>query len=222
MVSILNKYRGFFIPYLIFLLLAGAFILIYTREETHIILNQFLTPWLNVFFKYYTHLGDGMMLFTISIILLFIRFRYAFFLGITGIVSGLFTNFLKNYFFDDVDRPYFYFRYYYQGDFNPELVLPESAMNIHHSFPSGHTTGAFCLFVGIMFIVNKSNRAWVFFVLAFLGGYSRVYLSQHFLVDIYVGSLIGTVTSVVGWYLFEKIDSKGNIKWWNKSLLRLK
>lgn len=203
------------------MLVAGVFLLNNSRTESHIFLNQFIHPSLNSLFKYYTHFGDGLVLFAFALILLFVKFRYAFFLGLSGIISGSITNLLKNFAYDDVERPYFFFRYR-QSDYTLNLVLPEESMNIHNSFPSGHTTGAFCMFVGLMFIYNKPKWAWVFFLLALLAGYSRVYLSQHFLEDIYVGSLIGSVITVICWLWFEKLNKKEKLSWWNKSLLNLK
>ena len=78
------------------------------------------------------------------------------------------------------------------------------------------------MFVGLMLIQNKPKWGYFFFVFAILGGYSRVYLSQHFLVDIYFGSLIGTIISIIGWQVFENLNKKEKLNWWNKSLLNLK
>jgi membrane-associated phospholipid phosphatase len=39
--------------------------------------------------------------------------------------------------------------------------------------------------------------------LAALGGYSRIYLSQHFLMDVCVGSIIGFVTPFVIFFKFQ-------------------
>jgi membrane-associated phospholipid phosphatase len=43
----------------------------------------------------------------------------------------------------------------------------------------------------------------VLLVLAALGAYSRVYLSQHFLSDVCVGSIIGFITPFLMYYLFK-------------------
>ena len=63
---------------------------------------------------------------------------------------------------------------------------------IQDLFPSGHTMTAFAG-AFIMTIILK-NRYWgsIFFTLALLVGISRVYLCQHFFMDIYAGALIGT------------------------------
>jgi membrane-associated phospholipid phosphatase len=57
-----------------------------------------------------------------------------------------------------------------------------------------------------------------FFVLAALAGYSRVYLSQHFLIDITVGSVIG-ITIIMLLFLWAGNWEK---PWLDKSLIRKK
>ncbi|RYZ48512.1 MAG: phosphatase PAP2 family protein, partial [Sphingobacteriales bacterium] len=39
--------------------------------------------------------------------------------------------------------------------------------------------------------------AVVFFVLAMAVGYSRIYLAAHFFIDVYVGSIIGVVFTIL-------------------------
>ena len=39
--------------------------------------------------------------------------------------------------------------------------------------------------------------------LAALGGYSRIYLSQHFMIDVCVGSIVGFVTPFLIFFLFQ-------------------
>jgi membrane-associated phospholipid phosphatase len=69
----------------------------------------------------------------------------------------------------------------------------------HNSFPSGHTTGAFCLFCFLSFLL-PAGKKWIgliFFEMAVAVGYSRIYVAAHFYTDVYAGSIIGTVTCVV-------------------------
>lgn len=67
----------------------------------------------------------------------------------------------------------------------------------NNSFPSGHTTGAFSFLCLIACVIPR--KYWVlgivFFLLALSVGYARVYLAAHFFVDVYFGSIIGTVFS---------------------------
>lgn len=63
------------------------------------------------------------------------------------------------------------------------------------SFPSGHTTTAFALFASLSLWVRKGwIKAGLFFP-ALAVAFSRIYLMQHFLSDVLVGSFIGTVSA---------------------------
>ena len=65
------------------------------------------------------------------------------------------------------------------------------------SFPSGHTATAFALFTSISLPARKGwIKAGLFFP-ALAVAYSRIYLMQHFLSDVLVGSLIGVAAAFV-------------------------
>ncbi len=64
----------------------------------------------------------------------------------------------------------------------------------HRSFPSGHTTTAFS---GAAILWILFGGRWVLaFLFALMVGYSRVYVSAHFPLDVIVGALIGTIFTV--------------------------
>jgi membrane-associated phospholipid phosphatase len=72
-------------------------------------------------------------------------------------------------------------------------------VNAFDSFPSGHTTSAFVLaFIVILLLKNPYMKALVF-IMAVLIGFSRVYLLQHFLIDIYIGSVFGILSVLIAW-----------------------
>lgn len=60
-----------------------------------------------------------------------------------------------------------------------------------YSFPSGHTAAAFALACCISLHYRKWYIQLLCFVLALLVGISRMYLLQHFLLDVSVGALLG-------------------------------
>lgn len=57
------------------------------------------------------------------------------------------------------------------------------------------------------------------FLLAVLGGYSRIYLSQHFAEDIFGGALLGTLTTIL---LYWGMSRWRNTPFWNWNLLSLR
>ena len=75
-----------------------------------------------------------------------------------------------------------------------------------YSFPSGHTETAFSLAVALSSFFPK-NRA-VFYTLAALVGFSRVYNGEHFPLDVIGGALVGYAGARIGLALFEKLRSR--------------
>jgi undecaprenyl-diphosphatase len=82
---------------------------------------------------------------------------------------------------------------------------PEFAtyQELTHSFPSGHTTSAFVVygFIAIaLFSASQKSKVipMLFLLLAFLVGFSRVYLLQHYLSDVITGALIALIWLYIG------------------------
>ena len=94
-------------------------------------------------------------------------------------------------------------------------------MHSFHSFPSGHTAVAFGLFCLLALISSNKMIGVVCFFIALFVAFSRVYLSQHFFLDIYIGSLIGVVATVLS-YLYINGSPKVNSKSWIDNSLRLR
>ena len=61
MLNLFNKNKYFFLPYIILMLFLSYFLIIYSKTDIHLFTNQFYNPFFDAFFKYYTHLGDGIV-----------------------------------------------------------------------------------------------------------------------------------------------------------------
>ncbi len=186
MINCIRSNRWFLLPFLAFLLIGGMVLVSFSKTDIHWFLNQQNHPLADWFFKVYTHLGDGIMIVLALIILLFIKYRYALVLAFSSIFATLLVQFLKRYLFNDLRRP---------------VVIFEKLGNLHlvegvtpvvaYSFPSGHSATGFGIFLLFALISKNKYLKLIFFMSAFLIACSRIYLSQHFLVDVYFGSLIG-------------------------------
>ena len=104
---------------------------------------------------------------------------------------------------------------FFKGIYELYFVPGESVHQIN-SFPSGHTATAFGLFFMAALIASNNSLKLLYFVAALLVALSRIYLSQHFLVDIYFGSLIGVVCTGLMYYFGMKWQNPG----FNNSLLK--
>jgi membrane-associated phospholipid phosphatase len=215
MKKILCQNLAFIIPYLFFLLLAGVFLSLYSKSEAHLIINQYRFNFCDYFFKYATYLGDGIVVLCIIFFLCFIKYRYAILVAVSNIISSLITQTLKYTFFSDMVRPVKFF----EGIKQLNLV-PGVENYSYNSFPSGHTTAAFATFFCLALIMKNRTLKFLMFVIALIVGISRVYLSQHFLSDVYVGSLIGTFTSFFVYvFLSERMET---IEWMEKAIIKRK
>ncbi len=197
--KIVSANKAFFLPYLTFLFFCAFALLLFDKEGLHIAINQRNHPFADVFFKYLTYLGDGRMLVVYALILLFIKYRFVLILLLSNLFSGILTFILKTQVFDASLRPKKYFENIY------ELRLVPGVENyLQNSMPSGHTATAFCVFTCFALMAKNKNTCFLFLITAALIGFSRIYLSQHFLDDVFIGSLIGVLFALLVYYLFQK------------------
>ena len=215
MKQLLKKNQYFLIQYLFILIIITILLLSFSKTELHILSNKANSIFLDYFFKYATNLGDGAMIAILTIILLFIKYRYSIiFLSGSLLTAGI-INLFKKVLLGDVFRPSKYFELY--ETFQLHFV---EGVKLHalQSFPSGHTGTAFNLFFMLALISPGKWLKLFWFIMATVIAYSRVYLSQHFLIDITVGSIIG-VTSILLIYFWLSGSDK---MWLDKSLIRRK
>ena len=209
----LKKFWAFWVPYVVFLLVFGGMIVCNEKAELHLWLNSLHTDWADVFFKYYTLVGEWVP-FVVVAGLLFYRYRAALLVLSAQVVAGLTSQVFKRIF--DMPRPKRFF-----AECCPDVQLQVvEGVRLHssHSFPSGHTTSAFALFLALAFLTRRKELHFLYLLLAVLVGYSRIYLSQHFPSDVWAGSLIGvSMTTLVYCFL-----QKQQAPWLDKSLLNRK
>lgn len=182
--------------YVTFLILLVVLISSFDKYSLHLLTNQYHNKFLDVFFKYTTFLGDGIMFGILFIAFLFIRKKVAYAFAVSGILTLLITHLLKKIIFKDIPRPLGHF-----GEGTLYLV-DGVEMALANSFPSGHTTTAFAIFTILCLCFNKYKLQYLCVFLAIIAGVSRVYLSQHYWVDILAGSIIGILIGFISMSLF--------------------
>lgn len=156
------------------------------------------------FFAYFTHVGDGLVMLALGVVLLGLgKRKLGVMLLLSFLLSGLTVQISKKYMPEP--RPGRYF-----PEINAIHKVYDMPLTGNNSFPSGHTTTAFAMFS--MLALTNQYRRWqlCFFVLALLVGYSRIYLGHHFFKDVYAGSLCGFISSLLILWLFrnKEFDEK--------------
>lgn len=178
---------------------AAYYLLNYEKGALHLKINSLVgAPWMDIFFKYITYLGDGLFAALVSFIVILYNVKKGLFVLTSYVISGLITSYLKNYCYD-INRPHFVFSHFYD---NVTIKYVEGIdMLALNSFPSGHATTAFAVFTSLAFISSNKTLKIIFLCIGILVAFSRTYLSQHWLIDITIGSLIGTSCSVLFYLL---------------------
>ena len=202
------------IPYLLLLTAILVMMYIYPKPELHLMLNSFHSGVLDYFFKFYTLMAEWPLYVLAFLPSLWKRNKMTLFFAMCELTGGATLQILKHII--STDRPVSVFENY------NHLVLPlVQGVEMYHgnSFPSGHASTFFmfctCCTILLAYYYSRkktSRNLWtqilfstsllLLLVFAATGAYSRVYLSQHFLSDVCVGSIIGFTTPFLMFYFF--------------------
>jgi membrane-associated phospholipid phosphatase len=166
---------------------------------------------------FYTYLGDGAVSFVLLIVFLFIKYRFAVASAISNILVIVSTYLLKQIIFNNEARPRKFFSEIYTENYILYLV-PGTNPEMLDSFPSGHSTTAFATYFLIAAVSNNQFVKVLMLFFAVTIGYSRIYMSNHFLQDVVGGSFLGIILSILGLLIASGMKSN----WAEKSLLTKK
>ena len=211
-VGVLKQIRFLLIPYLIVLAICLVIDALYTKADIYFTVNSWHFALGDVFFALWTNLGDGLVCVVIVLLLLLFNYRGAFLLGSAFILTSLVAQVMKRIIAEP--RP----TILYKAQIGKIYLVKGVDMLETLSFPSGHATSTFTAAVVLTYITPRKSWGLLFFVLALLVGYSRMYLSEHFFEDVIGGSVIGVFVTVI-WITW--IDSKTFIHSpkWTRGLL---
>lgn len=200
MKNFLKQNSIYLLVYLVTLLYVGNILLNNGKVQIHKAINAHVgNEFLDSIFKYATHLGDGLFAFGVAFVLAFVSIRKSMYVLLSYFGAALFSTIMKHWLFTEIYRPHFVFQYFVREELKEVEGVDMLGLN---SFPSGHALSAFALFVCLLFMTKNHLLKFLFLFLAFLAAFSRTYLSQHWLVDIYVGSIIGTLFSILFYIVF--------------------
>jgi membrane-associated phospholipid phosphatase len=211
----------FLVPTIVLALVLGIALLIIPKAELHLALCQPHTTGLDTIVPIITNLVDWLP-YVVVVLLLFYRAGWATFLASNLLLSTVIVQPIKH--IVCAPRPLTWF-----AENMPDVTLPlVEGVRMNHwlSFPSGHTTTFFVLFYSLSIILCAENvtgkmiLSFLCFLCASFGAYTRIYLSQHFALDIFAGILIA-VFSTLSLYFFLVKKTKGTQFWdWRVQKLR--
>ena len=211
----------FLVPTLVLALVLGIALLLVPKAELHLALCQPHTALLDKLVPLFTNLVDWLPYLSV-LLLLFYRAGWATFLASNLLLTTLIVQPIKH--IVNAPRPLTWF-----AEHMPDLTLPlvdGVRMNLWLSFPSGHTATFFALFFSLSVICcaqnikGKNILSFLCFLCATFGAYTRIYLSQHFALDIFAGILIATLSTILLYY-FLVLKTK-NTHFWAWKVKKLK
>jgi membrane-associated phospholipid phosphatase len=175
----------------------AIFLLIYGKQDSFIIINGYYHPTLDIFFQYITFLGDGLIYIPIALYCAVYNRKYLVAVIAGVVICTILTQFLKHVVFANELRPI-------SLEAKHIIIRKINGLTIHreHSFPSGHTSTAFSMALLLAAIMKRKIWCFILPLIAFMVGYSRVYLSQHFVTDVFAGMTIGIATSYLSLLIY--------------------
>ncbi len=201
---------AFLTPYLLLLLILPMGLVFQEKGYWELWINGHHLPLLDLFFKTITNLGDGLVVVFLILVLILQRYGYGILLAAGFIIHGVLIHLGKQVFFNGSLRPVAYFE-------GIELHRVEGVKTaLFNTFPSGHTASIF-LFVMVLLLTQSYKQIGQvgLLFLAVVVAFSRVYLLQHSIWDVYAGSLVGVFSAFAALYLYRMFPNRS---WMDKRL----
>ena len=211
----------FLVPTLVLALILAVALLIVPKAELHLALCQPHTTFLDTIIPFFTNLVDWLP-YLIVVLLLFYRAGWSTFLASNLLLTTLIVQPIKH--IVHAPRPLTWF-----AEYMPDITLPlVEGVRMNHwlSFPSGHTATFFALFFCVSIILCAENikgkyiLSFLCFLCASFGAYTRIYLSQHFALDIFAGILIAVCSTLILYFFLVKKTKNTRFWAWNVQKLR--
>jgi membrane-associated phospholipid phosphatase len=137
----------------------------------------------------FTYLAEGWMWIPYLIIVGWFFKKDKAIIVYSFVVSTLLTQIPKLLLFPNITRPI-------ASGIAPNLMHTVKGVTMYQlsSFPSGHTATAFTIFLLTIYLFDRTKMILIGLLYAMLCGYSRIYLGQHFPMDVGGGIIVAIMT----------------------------
>ncbi len=162
----------------------------YGLKESFLMLNGDGGQISDIFFKIFTYFGDAILWIPMLAFIIWKKRKlYLALVTASFTLVTIFVQVCKYFIVPDEARPT---RYITDGSF----IHTVEGVTVHSfsSFPSGHTATAFTFFLMICLMTRRKWWLPVGLITAILVGYSRIYLAQHFPLDVAAGIIVAIVS----------------------------
>ncbi|MEC9484809.1 MAG: phosphatase PAP2 family protein [Candidatus Izemoplasma sp.] len=156
-------------------------------------IQQFRTPFFDLFFNFISFLGEETMYMLVLAIVYFgIDKTKGEFLAFMLFTAGFLNGLLKGSI----------------GAQRPFEKYPDRVTNLRpqttggSSFPSGHTQHFTTFLMGGALLLKQKKYIAIAIGMGLLMGLSRLYLGVHFLEDVLTSVVLGVITAYIGFYIF--------------------
>lgn len=179
--------------------------LIHSREAIFLLLNNDFGSSADHIFQVFTLLAEGWMWIPYFLIIYGWFKKDALFILLNFLISTLMTQIPKQLIWSNISRPI-------ASGIDPNNIHTVAGVEMHswNSFPSGHTATAFSLYFLTVFFFPKRITVFTGFIYAIACAYSRVYLGQHFPLDIGGGIIVAILSILLSLYVRKKISHEKN------------
>lgn len=200
--SLFNKARNLTLLGAVLLIGASAY---FSRISVFLLFNTDGGKNADHFFKWATWGAEGWIWIPYFMVLFAWFKKDAKFILLNFLLSTVLTQIPKQFIWDAVSRPIA------SGIPAGEIhTVSGVVMHSWNSFPSGHTATAFTLFLLTVYLFPNKWVITLGATYAILCAYSRVYLGQHFPMDLGGGMLVAVISLQISIGICQRISNKKN------------
>jgi len=183
------------------MLVIGSFVI--GKNEFFLYLNINGGAFADFFFTYCTNLGDGIIWVPFILFFIFYKQKLLPLVISAMLISTLFVQISKNYIYPDEARPT-------KAITEQSSIHTVKGVEVHtsNSFPSGHTTTVFCIFLLGCLFTPSIIFLLAGFIMALLTAYSRIYLAQHFPLDAGAGMITAVISICISLWVQQLFNNK--------------